>query len=66
MIPIIFGSLTVFSFEPFNLTIINFLIFPFFYFLLYINKKSRSDLPKKNLIKKIYFYLDCHLDLGFT
>ena len=44
-IPFIFGSLTVFSFEPFNLTIINFLIFPsFFYLLVYINKKSKVSL----------------------
>jgi hypothetical protein len=33
------------SFQPFNLTIINFLIFPiFFYLLVYINKKSKSTL----------------------
>ena len=30
--PFIIGSLTTLSFEPFNLTIINFIIFPLFFF----------------------------------
>jgi len=39
--PFLIGSLTVLSFQPFNLTIINFLIIPlFFYFIVFISKKS--------------------------
>mgnify|MGYP006137330435 CR=1 FL=1 len=46
--PFIIGSLTVFSFQPFNITIINFLILPiFFYLTVYINKKSKSIFRKK-------------------
>ena len=41
--PFLIGSLSVLSFQPFNLTIINFLIFPlFFYIIVYISKKSQS------------------------
>ena len=57
VIPIFFGSLTVFSFEPFNLTIINFLIFPTcFYLLVYINKKSRSVYRKKPYRKNLFIF----------
>ena len=41
--PFVIGSLTVLSFQPFNITMINFLILPvFFYLTVYINKKSKS------------------------
>ena len=63
MIPIFCGSLTVFSFEPFNLTIINFLIFPLcFYLLAYINKKSRSIYRKKPYKKNLFIF---GLSFGF-
>ena len=46
--PFSIGSLTVLSFQPFNLTIINFLIIPlFFYIIIYISKKSQSVYRKK-------------------
>ena len=46
--PFLIGSLTVFSFQPFNLTIINFLIIPlFFYIIIYISKKSQYVYRKK-------------------
>ena len=46
--PFIFGSLTILSFEPFNFTIINLIVFPiFFYLIFYINKKSKSVYRKK-------------------
>ena len=55
--PFIFGSLTILSFEPFNLTIINFLIFPlFFYLLVVINKKSRSVYRKKPYKKNLFIF----------
>ena len=48
LIPFIIGSITVFSFQPFNLTFINFLVLPLlFYFTVYINKKSKSIYRKK-------------------
>ncbi len=55
--PFILGSLTVLSFEPFNLTIINFLIFPtFFYLLVYINKKSKGVYRKKPYKKNLFIF----------
>ena len=46
--PFIIGSLSTLSFEPFNLTIINFIILPvFFYLTVYINKKSKTSYRKK-------------------
>ena len=31
LIPFFFGSLTILTFEPFNFTILNFIIFPLFF-----------------------------------
>ena len=46
--PFLIGSLSVLSFQPFNFTIINFIIFPiFFYTIVYISKKSQSVYRKK-------------------
>ena len=36
VIPFIFGSLSILSFEPFNLTLVNFIIFPFFFIYWFI------------------------------
>jgi apolipoprotein N-acyltransferase len=56
-LPFIIGSLTVLSFEPFNLTIINFIIFPiFFYLLVYINKKSKSVYREKPYKKNLFIF----------
>ena len=63
--PFIFGSLTVLSFEPFNFTIINFIIFPaFFYLIAYINKKSKGIYRKKPY-KKNFFLLGLLFGFGF-
>ena len=46
------GSLTVFSFQPFNFTLINFIILPIFLFNYLYIKKSKSTYEKiiqKNL-----------------
>ena len=65
LIPFILGSLTILSFEPFNLTIINLAIFPiFFYLITYINKKSKSVYRKKPY-KKIYLFMVYYLVLVF-
>ena len=48
LIPFFLGSSTVFSYQPFNLTIINFFILPlFFYLIIYIKKKSQITYRKK-------------------
>ena len=65
IIPFILGSLSVLSFEPFNLTIINFFIFPlFFYLLIYINKKSKFIYRKKPY-KKNFFLFGLAFGFGF-
>ena len=57
IIPFILGSLTIFSFEPFNFTIINLIIFPiFFYLLVYINKKSKAVYRKKPYKKNLFIF----------
>jgi apolipoprotein N-acyltransferase len=46
----------VFTFQPFNLTFINFFTFPAFYLLLiYIKKKSKSVYRKKPYYKNLFF-----------
>ena len=63
IIPFVIGSLTTLSFQPFNLTIVNLIVFPiFFYLIVYINKKSKV-IYRKKAYKKIYLYLECCLDL---
>ena len=48
IIPFVIGVLTVFSFQPFNFTIINFFVLPIlFYLIIYIKKKSKSVYRKK-------------------
>ena len=65
LIPFTIGSLTTLSFEPFNLTVINFLIFPlFFYLLTYINKKSKGIYRKKPH-KKNFFVFGLAFGFGF-
>jgi apolipoprotein N-acyltransferase len=55
--PIIIGSLTVFSFQPFNLIFINFLVLPiFFYLTVHINKKSKSTFRKKPYKKNLFIF----------
>ena len=55
--PFIIGSLTTFSFQPFNYTIINLLIFPlFFYLVVYINKKSRITYRTKPFKKNLFIF----------
>ena len=48
ILPFVIGGLTVFSFQPFNFTIINFFVLPIlFYLIIYIKKKSKSVYRKK-------------------
>ena len=57
VIPFILGSLCVFSFQPFNYTIINFLVLPIlFYLIIFINKKSKSVYRKKPYKKNLFIF----------
>ena len=54
--PFLLGSLTTISFQPFNLTIINFIILPLiFFFIVYINKKSKNVYRKRPYKKNFFF-----------
>ena len=55
--PFFLGFLTVLSFQPYNLTFINFLILPIFFGLtVYINKKLRSTFRKKTYRKNLFIF----------
>ena len=55
--PLILGSLSVFSFQPFNLTIINFFILPLlFYLIVYIKKKSKNVYRKKPYKQNLFIF----------
>jgi apolipoprotein N-acyltransferase len=55
LFPFILGSLTVFSFQPFNLNIINFLIIPaLFLITTYVRKKSKNTYRKKPYILNLF------------
>ena len=46
--PFVLGAVTVFSFQPFNLSFINFIVLPiYFYLAVYIKKTSKSTYRKK-------------------
>jgi len=63
--PAILGSATILSFSPFNITILNFIIFPlFFYLIAYVNKKSKSIYRKKPFRKNL-FILGLSFGFGF-
>ena len=57
LIPLILGSLTTLSFEPFGFTVINFIVFPLiFYLIVYINKKSKAVYRKKPYKKNLFIF----------
>ena len=63
--PFLIGILTVFSFQPYNITAVNFLILPiFFYLSTYINKKSKSTFRKKAYRKNLFVF-GCLFGFGF-
>jgi len=55
LLPFCIGLLTVFSFQPFNLSLINFILLPiFFYLVVYVKKKSKSTYRKKPYHKNLF------------
>ena len=53
--PFFLGCATVLSFQPFNYSFINFLIFPLFFFLItYAQKKSRNTYRKKPYLLNLF------------
>ena len=57
LIPFVLGSSTVFSYQPFNFTLINFFILPiFFYLIVYIKQKSKNTYRKKPYRKNLFIF----------
>jgi apolipoprotein N-acyltransferase len=60
ILPFTLGAITVFSFQPFNLTLINFFVLPiFFYLIFYIKKKSKSIYRNKPYKKNFFIFGTC-------
>ena len=52
LLPFFLGGITVFSFQPFNYTAVNFLVLSsLFYIIVYIKKRSKANI-ERNLSKK--------------
>ena len=65
IIPLLLGCLTVFSFQPFNFSFINFLILPgLFIILSNINKRSKNRYRKKPHLRNL-FYVGYFFGVGF-
>ncbi len=63
--PFFLGCLSVFSFQPYNLTIVNFFIFPCLFFILCnINKRSKNKYRKKPYLINL-FYTGYSFGIGF-
>jgi len=55
LFPFILGTLTVFSFQPFNMSYINFLILPILFLLTtYVQKKSKNTYRKKPYLLNLF------------
>ena len=55
LLPFSLGSLTVFSFQPFNLAFVNFILLPaFFLIIVYVRKKSKSVYRKKPYRRNLF------------
>ena len=56
LFPFVLGALTVFSFQPFNFSYINFLILPAIFLLTtYAQKKSKNTYRKKPYLLNLFF-----------
>ena len=63
--PFFLGIVSVFSFQPFNLTFINFFIISSLFLILsYVNKRSRNIYRKKPYLKNL-FYVGYLFGIGF-
>ena len=57
ILPFVVGLTSVFSFQPFNFTFINFFLLPIlFYLTVYIKKKSKSVYRKKPFKKNLFIF----------
>ncbi len=55
-LPFFLGCVSVFSFQPFNFSIINFFVFPILFLILsFINKLSKNTYRKKPYLRNLFF-----------
>ena len=65
VIPFFLGCFSVFSFQPYNFTILNFFIFPCLFFILCnVNKRSKNKYRKKPHLINL-FYVGYFFGIGF-
>ena len=65
IIPLFLGCLSVFAFQPFNFTIINFFIFTLLFLIISnINKRSKNKYRKKPYLVNL-FYVGYFFGIGF-
>ncbi len=65
ILPFALGLFTVFSFQPFNFTIVNFIVLPILFLLISnVNKRSKSRYRKKPYLKN-FFYIGYFFGIGF-
>ena len=65
LFPFVLGTLTVFSFQPYNLNFINFIIIPVLFLLtIYVQKKSKNTYRKKPYLLNL-FLIGSLFGIGF-
>ena len=65
ILPFVLGLLTVFSFQPFNFSIVNFVVLPLLFLIISnVNKRSKSRYRKKPYYKN-FFYIGYFFGIGF-
>ena len=63
--PFLLGAILIFSFSPFNLTLINFIVFPILLFFIFTIKKRTKSKYRKKKSHRYFFYLGCAFGFGF-
>ncbi len=63
--PFCFGALTVLSFQPFNFSYINFILFPLFFSLIVFVSKRTKNIYRKRPYKKNLFFIGLMFGFGF-
>ena len=65
ILPFLLGSLSTLSFQPFNITLINFVILPaIFLILIFVKKKSKNIYRKKPFLSNL-FYVGYFFGIGY-
>ena len=63
--PFLTGAVMVLGFSPFNLTFLNFFLFPFLLFLIFNVKKKTQSKYRRKKTNLNFFYLGCAFGFGF-